>query len=48
MFFKKTLHQERIEINSYQAKIEASNHPKLKQQIKMLKLTHTDLKYLLA
>ncbi|MGM9945629.1 MAG: protoglobin domain-containing protein [Lysinibacillus sp.] len=48
MFFKKTLHQERIEIDSYQVKIEASKHPKLKQQIKMLKLTDTDLKYLCA
>ena len=48
MFFKKTLHQERIEINSYQANIQVSKHPKLKQQLNMLKLTETDLKYLSA
>ena len=48
MFFKKTLHQERIEIDSYQVKIEVSKHPKLKQQLNMLKLTDTDLKYLSA
>ena len=48
MFFKKTLHQERIDIESYQVKIEIIKHPKLKQQIKMLKLTDTDLKYLCA
>lgn len=48
MFFKKTLHQERIDIESYQVKIEVIKHPKLKQQIKMLKLTNTDLKYLCA
>lgn len=48
MFFKKTLHQERIEIDSYQVKIEVSKHPKLKKQLNMLKLTDTDLKYLCA
>ncbi len=48
MFFKKTLHRERIEIDSYQVKIEVSKHPKLKQQLNMLKLTDTDLKYLSA
>ena len=48
MFFKKTLHQERIEIDSYQVKIEVSKYPKLKQQLTMLKLTETDLKYLCA
>ena len=48
MFFKKTLHQERIEIDSYQVKIEVSKHPKLKKQLTMLKLTDTDLKYLCA
>ena len=48
MFFKKTLHQERIEIDSYQANIQVSKHPKLKQQLNMLKLTETDLKYLSA
>ena len=48
MFFKKTLHRERIEIDSYQVKIEVSKHPKLKQQLNMLKLTETDLKYLSA
>ena len=48
MFFKKTLHQERLDIDSYQVKIEASKYPKLKQQLKMLKLTDTDLKYLSA
>lgn len=48
MFFKKTLHQERIEIDSYQVKIEVSKHPKLQKQLNMLKLTDTDLKYLCA
>ena len=48
MFFKKTLHQERIKIDSYQANIQVSKHPKLKQQLNMLKLTETDLKYLSA
>ena len=48
MFFKKTLHQERIDIDSYQVKIEVSKHPKLKKQLNMLKLTDTDLKYLCA
>ena len=48
MFFKKTLHRERIEIDSYQVKIEVSKHPKLKQQLNMLKLTDKDLKYLSA
>ena len=48
MFFKKTLHQERIEIESYQVNIDVSKHPKIKQQIKMLKLTDTDLKCLCA
>ena len=48
MFFKKTLHQERIEIDSYQVKMEVSKHPKLQKQLNMLKLTDTDLKYLCA
>lgn len=48
MFFKKTLHQERIEIDSYQVKIEVSKYPKLQKQLNMLKLTDTDLKYLCA
>ena len=48
MFFKKTLHQESIEIDSYEVKIEVSKHPRLKKQLNMLKLTDTDLKYLCA
>ena len=48
MFFKKILHRERIEIDSYQVKIEVSKHPKLKKKLNMLKLTDTDLKYLCA
>ena len=48
MFFKKTLHQECIEIDSYEVKIEVSKHPRLKKQLNMLKLTDTDLKYLCA
>mgnify|MGYP003540099880 CR=1 FL=1 len=48
MFFKKTLHQERIEIDSYQVKIQVGKNQKLKHQLSMLKLTDSDLKYLCA
>ncbi|MFF5996621.1 globin-coupled sensor protein [Lysinibacillus sp. KU-BSD001] len=48
MFFKKTLHQERINIDLFQVKIQIDKHPKLKQQLTMLNLTDVDLKYLCA
>ena len=48
MFFKKTLRQERIEINSYQVKFELGDNPKFRQKVKILNLTDVDLKYLCA
>ena len=46
MFFKKTLHQERIQIDSYEVKIQVGRHPQLQQRLNMLQLTELDLKYL--
>ena len=48
MFFKKTLHQERIEINSYQVTIELRDNSQLRKKVEMLNLTAADLKYLCA
>lgn len=48
MFFKKILHQEHLEINTYQVKIQVGKNQKLKHQLNMLNLTHMDLKYLCA
>lgn len=48
MFFKKTSHLERINLDSMQVKIQIDNQPKIKKQLAMLMLTETDLKYLQA
>ncbi|MGM9950516.1 MAG: protoglobin domain-containing protein [Lysinibacillus sp.] len=48
MFFRKTSHQEPINIDSMPVKIQIDGHPKVKRQLDMLELTETDLKYLQA
>lgn len=47
MFFKKTLHQERIDINKSDVKI-INKHQKVQMQLNMLQLNEQDLKYLVA
>ncbi|WP_332650274.1 globin-coupled sensor protein [Lysinibacillus sp. 54212] len=46
MFFKKTLHQERIDINKNEVNILINNNNKIQLQLDMLQLNEQDLKYL--
>lgn len=48
MFFKRTLQQERIEINLHQVKIQVNSQSNIKRRLNRLGLTESDLGYLKA